>query len=207
MIRSAGGEEGAEEGAAVGFQHAPADVDAMVEPGIAYDIPERGNCSGLGVVGAEDQPANPREHQSPGAHRAGLKGYYKGVVGQSPGAEGPRGPAEDEQFGVRGGILGTLPLVSGSRHDGVRAVEEDGADGYVVMLRGSLGFSQGEPHCGLPPVGHASSGEGRFGHLAELRPDLDLVCDLDQHLVTAEVKVVDERAHIEVADAEVGKNA
>src|SRR5215213_5269242 len=61
-IRSAGGEEGAEEGAAVGFQYAPADIDAMVQPGVADDIPEGGNRSGLGVVGAEDQPANPREH-------------------------------------------------------------------------------------------------------------------------------------------------
>jgi hypothetical protein len=37
---SAGGEEVAEQRAALGFKNTSADLDAMVEAGIAYDVPE-----------------------------------------------------------------------------------------------------------------------------------------------------------------------
>ena len=37
---SAGSEEVAEQRAALGFENTPADLDAMVEAGIAYDVPE-----------------------------------------------------------------------------------------------------------------------------------------------------------------------
>jgi hypothetical protein len=37
---SAGSEEVAEQRAALGFENPPSDLDAMVEAGIAYDVPE-----------------------------------------------------------------------------------------------------------------------------------------------------------------------
>ena len=41
------GEEVAEQGAALRSENTPADLDAMVEAWIAYDVPERGNRSAL----------------------------------------------------------------------------------------------------------------------------------------------------------------
>ena len=49
--------------------------------------------------------------------------------------------------------------------------------------------------------------QGRLGDLAELRPDLDPIGDVHQRLVGREIKVVDDRAEVELAETQIGEDA
>src|SRR5918994_1597029 len=74
--RSAGGEEVRQQPPALVLADAAAHIHAMIEPRIAYDVEERGDRAGLGVVRAEDQRLHPGQNQSAGTHRARLEGDH-----------------------------------------------------------------------------------------------------------------------------------
>jgi hypothetical protein len=119
--------------AGCGFQHAGAVLDPAA----------------LGVVGAEDQPANAEEADGLGAHGAGFQGHDK-VASRQPGlaAQGGGG-AEGEQFGMRRGIVASLDLVAGRGENRAVGGEDDGTDGDLPPRGGGTGGTEGQVHGGV----------------------------------------------------------
>jgi len=113
-----------------------------------------------------------------------------------------------------GRITGELPLVGRRGHHCAERVEDDRTDRHIGQLTtgtGALGLLQGQSHGGVPPAGHLpvarSVAKRRLGDPAELWADVDLVGDLHQRLVRAEIEVLDDRPQVEVAESEVGEDA
>ncbi len=150
---SAGGEEVREQRPALGLEDAAADVHAVVQPRIAYDVEERGDRAGLRVVRAEDQRLHPGQHQGAGTHGARLQRDHQGVPGQPPGAGRPGRALQGQDLGVRRRVAVDLPPVAGRRHHDAIGVEHHRPDRDVTVLDDAAGLVQGQAHGGPPPAG------------------------------------------------------
>jgi hypothetical protein len=73
-----------QQGSALRFEDSTSDIDAMVEPGIAYYVEERADRASLRIEGTEDEPGDAGQDKSAGAHGAGLEGDNKSETSQSP---------------------------------------------------------------------------------------------------------------------------
>src|SRR5690242_3341203 len=91
----------------------------MVEPRAREQIDDAAAGARLGVVRAEDEAAQPRVHDRPGAHDAGLEGDIEIAIGQPVVAQRGGGVAQRRDLRVRGRIAG------GDR--GVAALADDPA--------------------------------------------------------------------------------
>jgi Major Facilitator Superfamily len=149
---SAGGEEVGQQRPALGLEDAAADLDPVVQPGIAYDVEERGDRAGLGVVRAEDQRLHPGQHQGTGTHRARLQRDHQRVPRQPPGVGGPGRTLKGQDLGVRSGVAVDLPPVARGRHHGAVGVEHDRPDRHVTVLGGAAGLVEGQTHGEPPPA-------------------------------------------------------
>ena len=85
----AGGEEVLQQRAALGLEDAAAELNAMVEPRVPYDVKERTDRAGLRIEGAEHQPSDSGQHKRAGAHRAGLEGDHDREARQPPRSQPP----------------------------------------------------------------------------------------------------------------------
>ena len=130
---SAGGEEVLQEGAALGLQNAAAYVDAMVEPRITYYVEERANSPRLWIEGAEDEPSNPSQHESTGAHGAWLEGDNQRDAGQSPGVQVSGRLAQYQDLCVRGRIMSNLTFVAGGSQHVAGLIKQYRTDGYIAV--------------------------------------------------------------------------
>ena len=204
---------------ALGLEDAPADVDPMVEARVADDVEQRGHGAGLRVVRTEHEPVDPRQHQGAGAHRARLQGDHQRVPVESPlpsplggpaagpaprrGRSGPRSAPARWRRQPRPRPPGPARRRRSVRRD-ARPVRRPRRPrrGRAAWLRPS----------GYPWRRWSGSRtrpsvlQGRLGDLAELRTDVDLVGDLHQGLVGAQVEVVDDRPEVEVTQTEIGEH-
>ena len=132
--RSAGGEEVRQQLPALVLADAAADVHPVVEPRIAYDVEERGDRAGLGVVRAEDQRLHPGQDQGAGTHGARLEGDHQRVPGQPPGVGRPGRAPQGQDLRVRRRVAVDLAPVAGRRHHDAGRVEHHRPDRDVTVL-------------------------------------------------------------------------
>ena len=138
-------EERAEQRGGLVGQQPRVDPRAVIEARLAEDVEDAAGRARLRVRRREDDSRHPREHDRPGAHRAGLEGDVEDGVRDAPAAEPPRRRAQREDLGVRRGVRAPLPLVAG-RADYLPLAHHDRADRDVAVLGGALGLAQGQAH-------------------------------------------------------------
>ncbi len=152
-LGAVGAEELVEEGGALLGEHSADHLGAMVEPAVADHVPQRPDRTGLVVVRTEHDPVDAREHQRPGAHRAGLEGHHEGAAGQPPLADGAGRLAHGHDLGVAGRVAVALADVAARADDLAGGGEHDGADRYVAPAGRRRREVEGRPH-GCVPAGH-----------------------------------------------------
>lgn len=151
--RAVSSEEGVEEGGAVGFEDAAADLGAVVEAAVADDVPEGADGAGLGLPGAEDEAGDAGQDEGAGAHGAGLDGHGEGAALKAPAvAEDGGGGAEGEDLGMGGGVAEALTGVAGGGELAAVTVDDDGPYGDIVA--GGAGGPDGGPDQLLVTAGH-----------------------------------------------------
>jgi hypothetical protein len=64
------------------------DLRPVVEPPVAYDVPQRTDRPRLRVGSAIDHRRDAAEHQRAGTHRAGFECHHQGAAVQPPAADG-----------------------------------------------------------------------------------------------------------------------
>jgi len=94
----------------------------------------------FGVVCAIDKPGDAGLNDGAGAHAAGFDGDVEGGVGEAVVAEQARSFAENDDFGVGGGIAIANGAIAGTRKD-LAVVYEHSAD------RDFAGFGCGTRFC------------------------------------------------------------
>src|SRR5512139_3761074 len=132
-------------------EHAADHLRAVVEPAVAYDVPERTDRAGLVVVGAEDHPRDPGQDCRAGAHRARLERHDECAALQTPLPVYGGSLTQRHDLGVGGGVPDGLPLVVTAADDLAVRAEHDRADGDVAGVGSSACFGEGLPH-GVDPL-------------------------------------------------------
>src|SRR5204862_2909069 len=123
------------------------DLWTVGEAAVADDVPERANRAGLRLPRPEDQRADAREDERPGALGARLDRDDQRAAVPPPVAAGRGRPPQRQDLGVSGRVADGLALVvCGGQLDPVR-VEDDGPDRHVVA--GATRDLQGAPHPAL----------------------------------------------------------
>src|SRR6267154_1733021 len=89
----------------------------MVESRVGEDFEAGADGAAFGVVGAVDEAGDAGLNDGAGAHAAGLDGDVKGGVGEAVVAEEASGLAEDDDFGVGGGVTIAGGAVAGTGED------------------------------------------------------------------------------------------
>src|SRR4028119_454426 len=89
----------------------------MVEAGIPGDVVQGARVAGLGVGGGIDEAVEAGGVDGAGAHRTGFEGCVEGAAREAPAAQGVRGLADGEEFGVGGWVAGGLAFVRGDGED------------------------------------------------------------------------------------------
>jgi len=117
----------------------------MVESRVGEDFEAGADGAAFGVVGAVDEAGDAGLNDGAGAHAAGLDGDVKGGVGEAVVAEEASGLAEDDDFGVGGGVTIAGGAVAGTGED-LAVVDKDSADGDFAGCRCGAGFGQGFLH-------------------------------------------------------------
>ena len=106
----------------------------------------------LGIVGAVDESRDASLNDRTGAHGAGLERDVKSGVGKAVVAEDSRGLAQDDDFGMRGGVIVAYGAIAGARE--VRIVaNEHRADGDFAGVGGRASLLQSKAH-EMEIVGH-----------------------------------------------------
>ena len=119
-----------------------------------------------------------------------------------------RGPPQHQHLGVRGRVARELALVAGRGQHLPSGSSSTAPTGTSPCCSRQPGLGPA-PAASTRPAARARCGHdrtaqelsGRLGHPAELGVEVDLVGDLDEHLVAAQVEVLDDRAQVEVAHA------
>src|SRR5579859_2224065 len=119
----AGGEELAEQIAALGGEHAAEDLRLVVKPTVPEHIPERTDRAGFGILGAEDHPVEAGQGNRAGTHRARLKRHDKSEPGQPPAPGTHGGRADGNDLRVRGGVLVGFPAIAARSEYGTFRVD------------------------------------------------------------------------------------
>ena len=126
-------------------KEAGSDFDLVIQLGAGEQLEARTGGAALGVVGSVDEPGNPRLDDGTGTHSAGLEGDVENGAGEAVVAEEARGLANDEDFGVSGGVIITDSAIAGVREDN-NVLDEHGADGDFSSGGGGAGFVESKLH-------------------------------------------------------------
>ena len=106
------------------------------------DRPER---AGLEIGSSEDDPADPRVHERPSTHRAGLERHDEFGVVESPCAELLARISHRKDFGVGGRVGGELSLVV-SRSNDLTVNDDDRPDRNVAVRYRQFRLSERHAH-------------------------------------------------------------
>ena len=106
----------------------------------------------LGIVGAVDESWDASLNDRAGAHGAGLERDVKSGVGKAVVAEDSRGLAQDDDFGMCGGVIVANGAIAGAREVRI-VVNEHRADGDFAGTGGSASLLQSKAH-EMEIVGH-----------------------------------------------------
>lgn len=97
------------------------------------------------VVGRVDYFGNASLDHGAGAHGAGFKRYVESCASEAIVSEDLRGFADDDDFGVRGGVVVTDRAIAALRKDFV-FVNQERPDGNFSGRGGGAGFFEGQLH-------------------------------------------------------------
>ena len=103
-------EKGQQQLAGLRGQDAGHDLGPVVEPPIPYQVPHRSGRAGLRIVGAVDQPGNPRQYDRAGAHHARLQRDDKSQPVEPPRPANSGGRTQRQHLGMRARIGQDLAL-------------------------------------------------------------------------------------------------
>jgi len=135
------GEERLEDGGAVGGENSEGDFHLVVEAGVGEDFEAGTDGATLGVVGAVHEAGDAGLDDGAGAHAARLDGDVERGVGEAVVAEKAGGFANDDDFGVGGGVAVANGAIAGTSED-LGVVDEHGADGNFAGCGGGTGFDE-----------------------------------------------------------------
>ena len=127
-------EKAVEKGAAFRLQHAPAHLAGMVQAGVPENIPCTSTCAGFRIESSENQPRNPCQHQSSGAHGAGFQRYIQHRIAKMSGTDRGDRLADGDDLGMGGRIASRYDAVGTSTDDPV-AADEHGTHGNLGNTR------------------------------------------------------------------------
>ena len=97
-----------------GSENAGGDFDLMIEAGVRKDFETGSDGATFGIVSAVDQARHACLDDGPRTQAAGFNGDVEGGPGEAIVAESTGGFAEDEDFGVGGGIVVADGAVAGA---------------------------------------------------------------------------------------------
>ena len=123
------------------------DLGRVRHAGIAQDVAEGSGGTGLRVPGAEDDTINACRENGTRAHRAGFQGDDECAARQAPGTSDATSLTERDDFGVTCGIVVRLAAVPSAADDPAVVVDDDGPDGDISRLAGTVGQEKGLAHC------------------------------------------------------------
>lgn len=133
-----------ERGGFVG-EDARCDFDLMVQARMREYLEAGANRAGLGILTAIGQAIDARLDDRSSAHGTGLNRDIKRGSCQTVVAKRARSFAEDNHFGVGGGVAIANGAVAGPREDAAR-VQEDGADWNFTSGGSRAGLSESSLH-------------------------------------------------------------
>ena len=107
----------------------------------------------LGIVGAVEESGDASLNDRAGAHGAGLQSDVKSGVGKAVVAEDSRGLAQDDDFGMRGGVIVANRAIAGAGEVRI-VVNEHRADGDFAGVGRSASLLQSKAH-EMEIVGHS----------------------------------------------------
>ncbi len=154
-------------------QYAAQNVRSMVQPPIAYDVPQRSDCAGFVVVSAEDQSVDPRQDEGTAAHGARLQRDGERAAREPPGTEPLRRSAQRQHLGVSGWVGVGLSRVCGAGQLIPVRTDYHRTDRYVVRpirLTGDLEGSAYQRRRGRRSLRRAGGGRAvgwLTGHLTD----------------------------------------
>jgi hypothetical protein len=132
------------------FEKAAFDEEGVIESGIGVDAVEGASVPGFGVGGRVDQTGETACVGGAGAHGAWLQGGVEGAACQAPAACGSGCVTDREEFGVGGGISGSLALVGGDGKD-LLSPGDDSSDRdlspFGCVFRGEQGTAHHSEIC------------------------------------------------------------
>src|SRR5258706_2388923 len=117
----------------------------MVEARVGENLEAGADGAAFGVVGTVDETGDAGLNDGAGAHAAGLDRDVERGVGETVVAEEASGLAEDDDFGVGGGVTIADGAVAGTGED-LAVMDKDSADGDFAGCRCGAGFGQGFLH-------------------------------------------------------------
>ena len=103
------------------------------------------NRSAFGIGGTIIEPANARECDRAGAHRARLERDIKIALNEPLGAERRACRPDGNQLGMRGGVMVGERAIAGTRDNGA-IVHDDAADRDLATAAGRARFLQRDVH-------------------------------------------------------------
>jgi hypothetical protein len=122
------GEERLDDSGAVGGQDAPGDFHLMVEARVGEDLEAGADGAALGVVGSVDEAGDAGLDDGAGAHAAGLDGDVEGSIRKAVIAKEAGGFAENDDFGMGGGVTIADRAVAGTGEN-LAVMDQDSAYG------------------------------------------------------------------------------
>jgi hypothetical protein len=149
---TAGGEEGLQESGGVFCEKAAGDFNPVIEFGIGEDIETGAESAAFWVVSAIDEARDTCLDDGAGAHGAGLESDVKSGSRETVIAKKASGFADDDDFGVGGGIVVADGAIARESQNGA-LIDKQGTNWHFAGLGGGARFIQCEAH-ELEIVGH-----------------------------------------------------
>lgn len=128
-----------QEGGRVFGQEAGSDFDLVIQLGAGEQLEAGTEGTALGIVGGVDEAGDTRLDDCTSTHSAGLEGDVEDGAGEAVVAEEARGFPNDDDFGVRGGVIFADGAIAGARENRI-VVDKYGPNGNFAGGGGGAGF-------------------------------------------------------------------
>ena len=134
-----------QEGGSVFGEEAGSDIDLVIQLGAGEQLEAGTERAAFGVVGGVDEARNPRLDDRASAHGAGLEGNVEDGAGEAVVAEKARGLANNDNFGVGGGVIIADSAIAREGENGI-VMDEHGANGDFAGVGRGAGFVESNLH-------------------------------------------------------------
>ena len=163
-LSAAGGEEAAQQVAGGALGDPAIDFRAVMAGRLVENSRAVLDAAAFRVVSPEIKPADAREADRRGAHRARFKCHVQVATGEALGPEPGGAFAQYQHLGMRGRVAVAFDPVPGSGNEGAGRVEQHRADRHLAVFGCHRGFGESKRHC----AGRCARGRrpGRAGVIA-----------------------------------------